>query len=814
MSDSTASTEPCFTAARIGECAGLSSRWVRDQLEGVIPSGLRTVRGGTVKVYSFPSLPDRVRELIQQRANAGGYEDSVTYLRGVSPQIEQPSPQPALSDIHPADVEKTFRRQRALQPVMERLHDPALSAAELNELGLEAYEREFGHLISTRHLRRLVDRAARRAGANPNWSDPTLHLPEHPRRKPEDEPAARLDESDQGDFNELHAKFGLYRTSADLSIAEKERLWELTIKRYDVLLALGREPALLKKSLVAWLWSKVPSLSTSPGSLRVSLERTFSGWIKSGRDDSFFDDGRCGGKQKAKPWSNEDIEKFCNYAGKQCEGKVSKAARELAKKGMNEGLSEEFILALVTDSMSKSYVDRRLRERARYLTRSFRAYHLGGLHARNERPPLRLDLAGVPSMFAWSSDDATLPVKFWVRGEDGKIQIVRGQFLLHVDFRTLRVMGGVLDWRPQYTAALVRGSLSQPIIEHGIFKWAHWERGLWKKSKLLKGETNSILPEVHEGLSRLGIKICHSNHPRSKPVENVIGRLQDMMSGERGFCGRDERRDCPEHVRRAEMAVRSGADPSEFFQSYDEWAARLVEICGEYNNTWQGGRRLGGLTPDEAFGLFKDVEDPVTKFDPSCAYLVTHDPIPVLVDRMGIRLPFSKGKYSYYNKELGPWKGQKVLAWFDAGDSSHVIVTDMEKRNPFCVEKREDSPMFNPESPVFHAERKAASEFESYYRARFFALKSTQPMPARRTIKDSGLIEAEVIGQEINRARENFIVTRRQTQSHMRQVDRAAGNLGMTVRTSQYENPETAPALTKVKTLLDELREPESAEEL
>ena len=46
--------------------------------------------------------------------------------------------------------------------------------------------------------------------------------------------------------------------------------------------------------------------------------------------------------------------------------------------------------------------------------------------------------------------------------------------------------------------------------------------------------------ETELGLREFGVRFKHSRLPRSKPVERVIGALQNLMEGLPGYVGRNE----------------------------------------------------------------------------------------------------------------------------------------------------------------------------------------------------------------------------------------------------------------------------------
>src|ERR1035441_2607996 len=173
------------------------------------------------------------------------------------------------------------------------------------------------------------------------------------------------------------------------------------------------------------------------------------------------------------------------------------------------------------------------------------------------------------------------------------------------------------------------GSTSLPCWicdEHGLpRKGFYFERGIWASSRLLKGAACAdplSWSETELGLRSLGLKFCHSKLPRSKPIERVIGALQDLMEGEPGYVGLDEMHEKFERIAKIKLQVESKkTHPSEHFYTLDEWTARLEEICAKYDATPQDGKMTCGLSPDDAFAKFRRDDDPPIRLPASCRYL-------------------------------------------------------------------------------------------------------------------------------------------------------------------------------------------------
>ena len=121
-----------------------------------------------------------------------------------------------------------------------------------------------------------------------------------------------------------------------------------------------------------------------------------------------------------------------------------------------------------------------------------------------------------------------------------------------------------------------------------------------KLPRCLKGKTDPFsFTEISQGLREFGINFNHAIRPRTKAVERIGGMFQDIAEAEPGYCGRDERRDAPESLRKqmAEVEARK-VHPSKYFYTFDQWNRRIGELVNQYNAEPQQGHILAGLSPE------------------------------------------------------------------------------------------------------------------------------------------------------------------------------------------------------------------------
>lgn len=149
-----------FTASQIARALGMKRQAAQRLLSGIAPSGQVIVKGRPVKAWTIFALSAHSQELLASRAEACGYR-SREQLVSAAERWEPPFP---LAEVAQHSVDKAAKLQRAMARVLELQDDLTVPAKELEGIGLEDYQREFGRGISARHLRNLVKRTLDRDG--------------------------------------------------------------------------------------------------------------------------------------------------------------------------------------------------------------------------------------------------------------------------------------------------------------------------------------------------------------------------------------------------------------------------------------------------------------------------------------------------------------------------------------------------------------------------------------------------------------------------------------------------------------------------
>jgi hypothetical protein len=373
---------------------------------------------------------------------------------------------------------------------------------------------------------------------------------------------------------------------------------------------------------------------------------------------------------------------------------------------------------------------------------------------------------------------------------------------LVLEFVQLCVSPGVPSIRAGYR------QLTKTCDEHGLpHKGFYFEGGIWKNSRLLKGNQNETpfsWSEAELGLRALGLKFVHSRLPRSKPIERVLGALQDMMDGEPGFVGGNEMKEKFERVQRHKLDVDARkVHPSEYFYDLDQWTAKLDELCERYNADRQDGKMTDGLSPDEAFDKFNRTNDPPIKLPAGCRYLLSHHKRPLKVTSNGITLRFGKQVFNYRDEQTGKLRGQTVLAWFNPETPEILSVTDMNRENPICVVRTQEVPAMEAPADLLAQEMGKINAHLSYARTRYRILKARVTVPFRRTFADTNTV---LLGVEMAEQQNKAIASRDEQQKLQTKARKVLDGIGMTtagrpVRPDQVESAQRLAELLNEETL-------------
>jgi hypothetical protein len=771
-----------FSAAQIAEALGITARAVRKRLHSAGP-------------WRSSELPEdwrtRLAELVQQQ----GYRHTAHLLTTAQPTWQPSIPWP---DIDEGFRLKALRAQKVFRPWLENRHALAaqFSAADFEAHGVADYAREFGETISTRHWRALFKRALLRDANREEWHRPELYLDENIR-------AARVSAATvaparvSAEFSEV---FAGVRDLVRPSLIEKDEIWRRAVELFH-----GQPDdahrTKFKRALIEALLQKVPGLASGFNSARVIFDTRCKALLAG----EATGDKRCQHNRAAPSVTGEETQRatlLAAHAGENYDGKLAPARRDLVEMG----------LLPASNSRSKSYVPPAERELAAPLARIGATFKRGRRAVKGITPDITRDPAKMFCNDAFTGDDFTLPVICWWNDQQGRPQIGPGQCLILADFRAWFVLGFSLQPEANYNSHVVRTLITKAFRTHGLPRFLYFERGkIWETSKLLKGDDRKgdewheahSDAEVSYGLeSQLGVKFIHAQSPQAKSqIEHLGAILQDMMFGEPGYTGRDQRKDLPDAVKRQIAEVKSGqAHPSKYFYSIEQWRARLRELIEKYNGTKQEGRWLKHLTPAEAFVRFQNPEDPPTMFDERCAFWLTHQVSRRLVNTKGIiKFTLTGEEFEYWNEHtVAHLAGRWVKCFFNPELPESLIVTDLDRRNPVVVPRVGMTHPVNPEEPGTRAVMGLQKRCVAALRAKYEVLRAPENRIFRKPLVAP---EVQQLNTEITRQTSELQTAQREEQTARQRTYRKARDEGFAPAALVSDPERAADALDEIHQL-------------
>ena len=582
---------------------------------------------------------------------------------------------------------------------------------------------------------------------------PAVALAENPARQAEPIRGAVTDDG----FPELRAVLSAAPNVRQLTKPERQRIWAVAPQSYRGLVQAGESRKTAKTRLCRLLWNSGANLAASRNALRMLFDRKYARWIMGGCKATALSDGRQADAQKRRePIPETDRQVIEAITVRECGGRLSQGWRKALA---SSDLSEDFAERFATNPKRKSHVPRIVRRTIAPGLPALIAQHHGERGARDNGAWVERDWSSVASYDWYNMDDATLPVYFHVPDGQGWWALLRGQFLLCIDLRSTCILGHALIPERSYNARAIRTLITHVSDEHGLpARGFYFERGIWEQARILKGTPRANAPlsalEMEGGLGALGLEVRHAIRARSKPVERVLGALQDLMEAERGYAGRDEMKAGFEGFKQLKLQVeRKALDPREKFYDCDQWTKRLDEICRVYNSVAQEGKMTGAHSPAEALELFQDHSNPRIHFDARCRYLLATDRRQVRIGRNGITLRHGRQSFVYHDEQTGAREGERVLAWFNPEAPQVLAVTDLDMSNPFSVERAPSAPAMadsKEDKKKVSAAIALAESHNKYARTRYRTLKALHEVKFRGNLVSGEMVE---LGQQMEAQR-------------------------------------------------------------
>jgi hypothetical protein len=726
-----------FTAGEISAALDLSPQAVRKALKGSEPGSARIVRGVETAAWSVETLPASMREKLNAMARQHRHRSAKALL---SNPPERWQPALPIDQVHPDEIDRAKKLREALRRSLMDRNDLTLTTAAFTQRGIDDYRRLHGNTITLKYWRELFDRTIERDRGMEDWNRIEIYLAETPR--PKIQPVIEMRENLADDFERIESFIEACRDPSAPNEIERRQIWCITFETCLYLINCGRPERKTIRRARDFLMKRAPSLAKSRGALRFAFWTKFKAYKEAKGDAKAMRDGREeNGVRFALP--DDDRDRLIHRAVFYYRGDIAPAWRDCLKSGFSLAVIERYAGRAVKKSHVPNSVMDSVRDEVELLTIMYQ-----GRRAFDAvRGYVTRSYDGISSLQCISGDDFTLNSYFYIPDGKGWWQLTRGQVILFIDFRSLRILGWALEPRKSYSSLTIRSLCTHVFAEFGVPEVLYFERGLWKSAALIHGKTDPFrFTEISAGLKEFGVKFIHAIRPRTKVVERIGGIFQDIAEAEPGYCGRDERRDAPESLRRqmAEVEARK-VHPSKYFYSLDQWNRRIRQLVEQYNADPQQGHILSGMSPDQAFEAHMYQDNPPMQFGPQLRYLLAHDKRLARVTLNGITIQIGKQKFNYRGEEIAHFTGRDVLAWFDPENPETLTVTDLDRKNAVCV-RRSQNPnalesIVEPDSDILSGELSRIHGQASYIRTRYSIVKSKFPLPQRQL-----LVDAQTVG--------------------------------------------------------------------
>lgn len=761
-----------FPISRFADLLGVDRKTVRGYFADAPEGRPIIVAGQPARGWAVDELPPRLKVRLEKSARDQGYDELSRFLAHAGRRWEPAVP---AGKIPQAQIEQARTRCAVLAPVLRRCVGQAV--AEIVREALPAWNCQGRHPVTERTLRRWLDRAMERDRGFADWSRWEIFLDDQLAPV-----ATRPTTLAAGELGLPHLGEALSAVSVPScpTAEERDAIWFQANKDADIWEESGvGGPAIARAVLLAVSASGLP-LAKTPEALRKIWSRKREAWIAGGRRPSALADRRAVVNQE-RAFDLPDGDKLTllrlamNWGGD-----LAPAWREAVGKAL---LSDATLARFAATGSDKSRVPHAVR-------RSVGA-DLVQLVQRNQGPRAsRLagawterDWDGVAAGDWWVGDDLTPPVYFWDETQANP-QPMRGQLLMLSDAKTDYVLGWVLLSSKAYNARAIRSLITRCHDEHGLPRAGFlFENGIWKNAKILTGQADDAdavtFDETEVGLGEFGCRFQHATTPGQKTIERVFGQLQNRMENVPGYCGRDERRDCPEVTRRHLLEAQSGkVHPSKYFLEKKAWMEVLAGLVAAHNAEAKGSRakRIPGQSPAQVYTARETAD--VTHLGERARYLLASHRVPVKVTKQGIKLRPSLGGGLYRNEHTGPLIGQTVLAWVDVDAPEAITITTPDRKEPRLVEIAHTPRALDAESWELRAAVESRRSHMGYGDALYRVVTGGRGRMFRPLVLDQA---SRRLGEEMQRQKEAAASARREAENLHQTFDRLAQASGVEI---------------------------------
>jgi hypothetical protein len=337
--------------------------------------------------------------------------------------------------------------------------------------------------------------------------------------------------------------------------------------------------------------------------------------------------------------------------------------------------------------------------------------------------------------------------------------------------------------------------------EFGIPNQGYYlENSVWR-SHLVAGNKNAApaasWPEIEQGLREF-VQVRHAGvrKPWVKPIERVFDCIQKLLYADPGYCGSDERFDCPEEFRKLKLDIEARrVNPNGRILSFQQFEKRIEEVCIQYNRTPQHQSRiLDGLSPMQAAEKLRNPENPPTPLLPKLRYLFADQKYEKTVTRNnGVTIDGKR----YVCSATGDLQGKRVLVWYEPERDDSVILTDVDQKNVWVAERfaGDSVPAINGGDVLTRAMQQSG-DHQRAAKTLYRALKADFPLAFRKVVTSPSTL---ALGAAIEKKRAQMDEGKNELARNAATVGRASRALGMPTQILGSNHADSKRALDRLK---------------
>jgi hypothetical protein len=666
-------TVQTFSARQIAFAMAMKRQSVQWHLRDVEPATReKFVNGNAAAAWTLSQLPPALLKLAEAARVNGHYRTLNDVFTNPRTRWQPPLP---LDKICDADIQAATKLRDALKPWLIRQHD--LKPGELKAGGVESYARVFGHPVTPRFWDELFNRTVQRDGGRERWNELAIYLPG--RLKPKEILADVVSAALADDFADLENFMGACINPHDPSEAERAGLWALALGKFTSLVRAGQSEKSASRRVRQFLFARAKFLAPTGNALRMAWERALDKWQRANPDS--LKDGRKANGDRPK-YPSKDIRRVRHSAVLKNGSRIDSAWREEYPL-LSEYTRQRHPLSRKCPRAFYQLVNRiKVDALCARLQGKRKLRKIVGCVTRNAD--------GIHTMARWAVDDWTSNVVVAFRNPDGTVSLIQPQIITVMDFASRKWVGWSMSNDKGPTAELICAAILDGFRRHDVPRKLYLENGFsFGKSLNVNGKVDDQGRTVVAGLAQYGCMIHHFDKmsPTSKgELEKSFDLFQRQMERHPGYAGRLQMLDASDDFKRETRLINSGkVDATKFRYTFAEFVRVMHRMIEEWNAAPQFGH-LHGLTPNEAFEVLKDANDPPIKFDNRLLWMLTNERYRVTVEAGGVNFRHYGRKIQVRGGELPQHVGEEFWALVDRQDCSMVTFMSLDHRKTFTIE--------------------------------------------------------------------------------------------------------------------------------